>query len=311
MNTHPAMRKQRGFTLIELLVVIAIIAILAAILFPAFARARENARRASCQSNLKQIGLSIVQYTQDYDEKMPAVSTRYCVSQNQLAVGPVRRQDFACSAGGTYHKSWADLIQPYIKSSQIFTCPSDTISKRQDEGLAVANFPSSSYGMNRLLGGKPGDPGAYGNWGTDGCTVGDGSANGSSYPDYWCGDFGYPLSAVTNDAEKVLVTEFGQSVAYNNGQPYNAKDMGSFIPNRDPATYYNTVSGDYGMGTTNSVNMNANHLGTTNFLFIDGHVKAIIAKSNPYGTAAVPTEWIPVGSYQDNALFVKHWYPHR
>ena len=67
---------KRGFTLIELLVVIAIIAILAAILFPVFARARENARRASCQSNLKQIGLGIFQYTQDYDEKMrPAAPT--------------------------------------------------------------------------------------------------------------------------------------------------------------------------------------------------------------------------------------------
>ena len=62
-------RRSQGFTLIELLVVIAIIAILAAILFPGFARARENARRSSCQSNLKQIGLSALQYAQDYDEK--------------------------------------------------------------------------------------------------------------------------------------------------------------------------------------------------------------------------------------------------
>src|SRR5687768_14713521 len=109
-----------GFTLIELLVVIAIIAILAAILFPVFARARENARRASCQSNLKQIGLAIVQYTQDFDEKMPAVSTRSCVPSNQLVVGPVRRQDFACTTGGTYHKSWVELIHPYAKSAQLF-----------------------------------------------------------------------------------------------------------------------------------------------------------------------------------------------
>jgi prepilin-type N-terminal cleavage/methylation domain-containing protein len=66
---HSKPKKKFGFTLIELLVVIAIIAILAAILFPVFGRARENARRSSCQSNLKQIGLGAMQYTQDYDEQ--------------------------------------------------------------------------------------------------------------------------------------------------------------------------------------------------------------------------------------------------
>ena len=93
-----------GFTLIELLVVIAIIAILAAILFPAFARARENARRSSCQSNLKQIALGIKQYTQDYDERFP-----------NMVVPPV--------AG---NPGWAYAVQPYLKSEQIFQCPSDT-----------------------------------------------------------------------------------------------------------------------------------------------------------------------------------------
>ena len=63
----------RGFTLIELLIVIAIITILASILFPVFARARENARRSACQSNLKQIGLGLMQYVQDYDERMPLI----------------------------------------------------------------------------------------------------------------------------------------------------------------------------------------------------------------------------------------------
>ena len=108
---------KRGFTLIELLVVIAIIAILAAILFPAFARARENARRASCQSNLKQIGLGLLQYTQDYDERTP-------------------RSWFAASGGGDASRpvgdvsdryKWMDAIFPYIKSEQLFVCPSDTL----------------------------------------------------------------------------------------------------------------------------------------------------------------------------------------
>ena len=96
--------KNSGFTLIELLVVIAIIAILAAILFPAFARARENARRASCQSNLKQIALGFAQYSQDYDEKMPQNAT-----DNNTGDG---------------HTGWAYTIQPYLKSWQLFYCPS-------------------------------------------------------------------------------------------------------------------------------------------------------------------------------------------
>ena len=100
---------KKGFTLIELLVVIAIIAILAAILFPVFARARENARRASCQSNLKQIALGVFMYKQDYDEKMP----NYTVNTfaNTTSSNPA---------------GWADAMQPYLKSTQIFQCPSET-----------------------------------------------------------------------------------------------------------------------------------------------------------------------------------------
>ncbi len=90
-----------AFTLIELLVVIAIIAILAAILFPVFARARENARRSSCQSNEKQIGIAVMQYLQDYDEKYPV--------QNEAATPPYL---------------WFTPLQPYIKSTQVFRCPS-------------------------------------------------------------------------------------------------------------------------------------------------------------------------------------------
>ena len=98
-------RKRSAFTLIELLVVIAIIAILAAILFPVFARARENARRSSCQSNLKQIGLGILQYTQDYDEKYLPL------------------QPFPFTATNT-DRQFGQVLQPYLKSKQIFLCPS-------------------------------------------------------------------------------------------------------------------------------------------------------------------------------------------
>ena len=110
-----------AFTLIELLVVIAIIALLAAILFPVFGRARENARRSSCQSNLKQIALGIKQYTQDYDERFP--------------FGPN-------VANADYSTGWAGAIQPYIKNLSIYQCPSDddkikpTTDVTKDEGYS-------------------------------------------------------------------------------------------------------------------------------------------------------------------------------
>jgi len=101
-------RTSSAFTLIELLVVIAIIAILAAILFPVFGRARENARRSSCLSNMKQVMLGITQYTQDYDELYPP---------RQILIGTTR-------------VGFIQLYQPYIKSSQLFQCPSDSATDR-------------------------------------------------------------------------------------------------------------------------------------------------------------------------------------
>jgi prepilin-type N-terminal cleavage/methylation domain-containing protein/prepilin-type processing-associated H-X9-DG protein len=111
------MRKRKSaFTLIELLVVIAIIAILAAILFPVFAQAREAARKASCQSNLKQISLALGMYQQDYDGSMPASG----MLPTQPATGPDGTNLIRMLSGGMSY-----FLQPYTKNEQIFRCPSD------------------------------------------------------------------------------------------------------------------------------------------------------------------------------------------
>jgi len=109
--------RRKGFTLIELLVVIAIIAILAAILFPVFAKAREKARQSSCQSNLKQIGVALMQYTQDYDERYPF-----------LAWGaPVASQwNPYISATDPSQNQYRGQLGPYIRNSQVFICPSQS-----------------------------------------------------------------------------------------------------------------------------------------------------------------------------------------
>src|SRR5947207_11040145 len=99
MEATVCMTRKSAFTLIELLVVIAIISLLAAILFPVFARARENARKSSCANNLKQIAVSIQQYLQDYDECYPP-------------------------DGVTVQSGWTLTIQPYLKSEQVLQCSS-------------------------------------------------------------------------------------------------------------------------------------------------------------------------------------------
>lgn len=123
-----------GFTLIELLVVIAIIAILAAILFPVFARARENARRTSCISNLKQMGLATMQYTQDYDETLP--KSNYGVPEG-----------YDYPDGKEWYTNtlyWPQMIYPYHKSNQVFFCPSSPDSNRTDPRRL-------NYGANEVV----------------------------------------------------------------------------------------------------------------------------------------------------------------
>lgn len=122
---------RRGFTLIELLVVIAIIAILAAILFPVFAKAREKARQSSCLSNMKQLGVAYMMYVQDYDERFP---------------GYHGGRDWTSYADPT---AWWKTLSPYIKNSQIWFCPSAT-------GSTTGNMPTDYCGNMNIQSGDGG-----------------------------------------------------------------------------------------------------------------------------------------------------------
>jgi prepilin-type N-terminal cleavage/methylation domain-containing protein/prepilin-type processing-associated H-X9-DG protein len=207
--------KRTGFTLIELLVVIAIIAILASILFPVFGRARENARRSSCQSNLKQIGLGVAQYTQDYDEKMPVA---------------------AWSPAANQQVSWKDAIQPYIKSKQLFACPSNTINTRgtyQSVGTIPASYSPNSTHLQ----------GAFGSSG--------GTADAGSTPAFSISTFQYAASTI-------MVCES----TFVNGD-FNIANAYFAVTNRTSAQ---------NQGSTYLFN---GHLVTGNYLFADGHVKSM------------------------------------
>ena len=238
-------RVRPAFTLIELLVVIAIIAILAVILFPVFARARENARRSSCQSNLKQIGLGLIQYSSNYDETMPF--SFYGSFGNSNAPG---------SSPDNY--KWMDAAFPYIKSEQVFNCPSDSATNtyRFRDGL---NY--GSYGLN----------GAY-------SAAGDAFTPPRSSALYLVSE-----ASLATPATTVWVTD-------NNNAPSTVNTNGSqgfFWPSPAMNPAISSTS------PRQLQNIVERHLDTTNVLFCDGHVKAMkldaLAKTKTIGSVDVMT----------------------
>ncbi len=238
-----------GFTLIELLVVIAIIAILAAILFPAFARARENARRSSCGSNLKQLGLGMMQYTQDYDEKYP-------LRRNTPFGTGAAYSSSDTAAFDNDQNSWRSVMQPYIKSTQLFSCPSNAQNVHQSYDPEFAR----SYG---------------GNWAYDlSAPLGvDRGVFNQATP--------RALAEISSPSQLIAVTEM-------TNVPWVA-----FNVDRDSANYDD--SGKGGISTTSyGQRLFTGHMGTTNYLFADGHVKAM----RPLQTVRGVNLW-----YFDNSPF--------
>lgn len=231
-------KRKRAFTLIELLVVIAIIAILAAILFPVFARARENARRASCMSNLKQLGLGLRMYIQDYDGRWPnECFGDSCADPNKYS--------------GDQYK-WMDAIYPYIKSEQVYDCPSESFRYR--------NATDNAY----LYGYKFNTPYHFGSYGANGMYVG--------YPGHR-GFFHATMQSPTADSSleapstTVALTD---SYAYDNYHPWRILYTPPVGSPKIPA-----IEKDATTGNLHAVNADQKHLDTTNVLWADGHVKSM------------------------------------
>ena len=248
-----AHRTKKAFTLIELLVVIAIIAILAAILFPVFAQAREKARQASCLSNTKQIGLGIYQYIQDYDETIPL---------GGWGIGP-------------YGSRWFRDIYPYVKNLNVYVCPSSLNNDTTAMYFSpkMASFPQ-----------YPGDTNLYPQSG-GGYAI---NANLVGYP--YNKDIGPPanppydsktLADIKNSSGTFLVCEasaFTNAILGNNDAAtwikYESRNSDWQVT---PPTDFTGTTGSYTRYTLDNSNYlrrpAARHSGGLNVIYCDGHAK--------------------------------------
>ena len=261
--------QKRGFTLIELLVVIAIIAILAAILFPVFQKVRENARRASCQSNLKQLSLAEIQYANDFDE---VYTGAYFFDNTGTGHSDAVRRVY-----------WPQLLFPYTKSAGIYLCPDgtkphiDTAKAFDSRDFGNADAHITDYAYNCLTAGDNG-----------GKPVRIGTVTGFDGEQQ-------ALAALESPANTIVFTEAeamdpahtdnadfgGQTNTYETKQT----DFAGVFP---PAGLPNSTTWNGNTGTVNPTNVSVRHTNGSNIAYFDGHVKW---KHNTLDNNGNPCDW--------------------